>query len=400
MVNRWAVLRVFFVLWLTVGFVLPNTFWENISASALIRWIWKDVPPLSALLGAGAVFVMVWSSFAREAARERWASLLWLLFLVLASGYLFDPLGRGYSGVGCIRCAMVLLFITVGLACARLLSAHRLMGIIALLALGQAVYTLTYYWQGQNLFHTHRLARAGGTFGTPVHVYTLMLIALPMGVALWRRLRYHKVSIAILAMAPVMTIALWLTYSRSAWLAASVVLPAAVSALSRQKGLAIALGVAMWILLGGMYLLRLESSPLGDTTAQARVEIWRMGWKLFRENWLWGVGTDNVRLRYTSTWRGYAVSTWYGAPENQFLLWLCERGVWGGIFATALVVAFLSRWRLLTPVNRWGLGGALLSIAILGMFQSVFGRVEEAVETVLLSAVWGATLREEAIDHA
>jgi len=201
-------------------------------------------------------------------------------------------------------------------------------------------------------------------------------------------------------MAPVMTIALWLTYSRSAWLAASVVLPAAVSALSRQKGLAIALGVAMWILLGGMYLLRLESSPLGDTTAQARVEIWRMGWKLFRENWLWGVGTDNVRLRYTSTWRGYAVSTWYGAPENQFLLWLCERGVWGGIFATALVVAFLSRWRLLTPVNRWGLGGALLSIAILGMFQSVFGRVEEAVETVLLSAVWGATLREEAIDHA
>jgi O-antigen ligase len=274
------------------------------------------------------------------------------------------------------------------------------MGIITLLALGQAVYTLTYYWQGQNLFHTHRLARAGGTFGTPVHVYTLMLIALPMGVALWWRLRYHKVSIAILAMAPVMTIALWLTYSRSAWLAASVVLPAAVSALSRQKGLAIALGVAMWILLGGMYLLRLESSPLGDTTAQARVEIWRMGWKLFRENWLWGVGTDNVRLRYTSTWRGYAVSTWYGAPENQFLLWLCERGVWGGIFTAALVVAFLSRWRLLTPVNRWGLGGALLSIAILGMFQSVFGRVEEAVETVLLSAVWGATLREEAIDHA
>jgi O-antigen ligase len=400
MVNRWAVLRVFFVLWLTVGFVLPNTFWENISASALLRGYWSDLPPLSALLGAGAVFVMVWSSFGREAARERWASLLWLLLLVLASGYLFDPLGRGYSGVGCIRCAMVLLFITVGLACARLLSAHRLMGIIALLALGQAVYTLTYYWQGQNLFHTHRLARAGGTFGTPVHVYTLMLIALPMGVALWWRLRYHKVSIAILAMAPVMTIALWLTYSRSAWLAASVVLPAAVSALSRQKGLAIALGVAMWILLGGMYLLRLESSPLGDTTAQARVEIWRMGWKLFRENWLWGVGTDNVRLRYTSTWRGYAVSTWYGAPENQFLLWLCERGVWGGIFTAALVVAFLSRWRLLTPVNRWGLGGALLSIAILGMFQSVFGRVEEAVETVLLSAVWGATLREEAIDHA
>lgn len=400
MVNRWAVLRVFFVLWLTVGFVLPNTFWENISASALLRGYWSDLPPLSALLGAGAVFVMVWSSFGREAARERWASLLWLLLLVLASGYLFDPLGRGYSGVGCIRCAMVLLFITVGLACARLLSAHRLMGIITLLALGQAVYTLTYYWQGQNLFHTHRLARAGGTFGTPVHVYTLMLIALPMGVALWWRLRYHKVSIAILAMAPVMTIALWLTYSRSAWLAASVVLPAAVSALSRQKGLAIALGVAMWILLGGMYLLRLESSPLGDTTAQARVEIWRMGWKLFRENWLWGVGTDNVRLRYTSTWRGYAVSTWYGAPENQFLLWLCERGVWGGIFTAALVVAFLSRWRLLTPVNRWGLGGALLSIAILGMFQSVFGRVEEAVETVLLSAVWGATLREEAIDHA
>ncbi|MCL6476238.1 MAG: O-antigen ligase family protein [Firmicutes bacterium] len=400
MVNRWAVLRVLFVLWLTVGFVLPNTFWENISASALIRWIWRDLPPLSALLAAAIAFVVAWGSFGREAARERWASLLWLLLPVLASGYLFDPLERGYTGAGYMRCSMVLLFIAVGLACARLLRLDQLMGVVAVLAFGQAVYTLTYYWQGQNLFHTYRLARAGGTFGTPVHVYTLMLIALPMGVALWWRLRYHKVGIAVLTMAMLMSVALWLTYSRSAWLAASVVLPASLWALSRWKGLAVALGVALWILLGGMYLLRLESSPLGDTTAQARVEIWRMGWKLFRENWLWGVGTDNVRLRYTSTWRGYAVSTWYGAPENQLLLWLCERGVWGGVFAIMLVAGFFQRLRLLTPVYRWGLGGALLSIAILGMFQSVFGRVEEAVETLLLSAVWGSILREELTHHA
>ncbi|GIV16142.1 MAG: hypothetical protein KatS3mg022_1577 [Armatimonadota bacterium] len=198
-----------------------------------------------------------------------------------------------------------------------------------------------------------------------------------------------------------MVAALWVTYSRSAWLAVSVAIPMVVYALWARKRLAIALGVALWILLGGMYALRLESSaPLGDTTAQTRVDIWRMGWQTFVQNWLWGVGVDNVRLRYTSTWRGYAVSTWYGAPENQLLLWLCERGIWGGLFALALVMAFVQRWRQCQPVYRWGLGSALLAIGVLGMFQSVFGRVEESVETVLVNAIWASMLREEVVSDA
>jgi len=46
------------------------------------------------------------------------------------------------------------------------------------------------------------------------------------------------------------------------------------------------------------------------------------------------------------------------------------------------------------------LGGALLAMGILSMFQSVFGRVEEGVETVLMSAVWASMLREEAVSNA
>lgn len=360
-----------------------------------------DAPPLTALLVSAGVFVVVWWTFGRDARLERWASLLWLLLLVLASGYLFDPMGRGYTGVGYIRCAWLLCMLGAGALCARLLKPVELMAMVVTLAVAQAIYTLTYFAMGQNLFHTHRLARAGGTFGTPVHVYTMMLLALPTCLALMHRMRYHRVRGVLGIPALVMLAALWLSYSRSAWLAVSVVLPTVVYALWGQRRVAIALGMVLWILLGGMYVLRLESSPqLGDTTAQARVDIWRMGWQMFKENWLWGVGVDNVRLRYTSTWRGYAVSTWYGAPENQLLLWLCERGVWGGLFAIALVAALVRRLRLCQPVCRWGGGGALLTIGILGMFQSVFGRVEEGVETVLVSAIWASTIREEATHDA
>ncbi|GIV19290.1 MAG: hypothetical protein KatS3mg023_1041 [Armatimonadota bacterium] len=393
---RWVV-----VFWLLAGYALPSTWWQKGSAEVLIRRALVDAPPCTALLVSAGVFGVVWWTFARDVRLERWASLLWLLLLVLASGYLFDPMGRGYTGTGYLRCAWVLCLLSTGTLCARLLTPVELMAMVVTLAVVQAGYTLTTFAMGQNLFHTHRLARAGGTFGTPVHVYTMMLLALPMCLALLCRLRYDRVWMALGAAAAIMVAALWVTYSRSAWLAVSVVIPMVVYALWARKRLAIALGVALWILLGGMYALRLESSaPLGDTTAQTRVDIWRMGWQTFVQNWLWGVGVDNVRLRYTSTWRGYAVSTWYGAPENQLLLWLCERGIWGGVFAIMLVVAFVQRWRQCQPVYRWGLGGALLAIGVLGMFQSVFGRVEESVETVLVSAIWASALREEVVNDA
>jgi hypothetical protein len=394
--GRWLV-----ALWLLVGYTLPYTCWQKYSAEAFIRRTLADAPPLTVLLGSAAVFGAVWSTFAREARQERWASLLWLLWLVLASGYLFDPLGRGYTGVGYVRCAWVLCLLSAGLGCARLLTPTQLMGMVVVLAVAQAGYALVYFALERNLFYTHWLARTGGTFGTPVHVYTLMLLALPMCLALMHRLRYHGVRIALGVAAPVMLGALWLAYSRSAWMAAGIVLPTAVYTLWGQRHRAIILGVVFWILLGAMHALRLGGSPqLGDTTAQARVDIWRMGWQMFAQSWLWGVGTDNVRLRYTSTWRGYAVSTWCGAPENQLLLWLCERGIWGGIFGMALVTALVRRLRQMQPVYRWGLGGALLAMGILSMFQSVFGRVEEGVETVLMSAVWASMLREEAVSNA
>lgn len=419
--KAWSLLRWLVACWLLVGYALPNTLWQKGSAEVLIRRALADAPPSAALLVSAGVFVVAWRAFARDVRLERWASLLWLLLLVLASGYLFDPIGRGYTGVGYVRCAWVLCLLTVGIACARLLAPAELMAIVTSLAVVQAGYALVTFATGQNLFYTHELARAGGTFGTPVHVYTMMLLALPMCLALMRRWCYDKpqrstgilpvISHAQDARATwhtligvtmlVMLLALWFTYSRSAWLAMAIVLPTAIYALWRQRRLAIAVGMALWILLGGMYALRLASSPqLGDTTGQARVDIWRMGWQLFSDNWLWGVGVDNVRLRYTSTWRGYAVSVWYGAPENQILLWLCERGIWGGIFAVALTIAFVQRLRSCQPVYRWGLGGALLAMGVVGMFQSVFGRVEESVETVLVSAIWASLLREEVIHGA
>ncbi len=380
-----------------VGYALPNTIWQSVSAASLIHRAVVEAHPLTALVVSGALFAAVWISFARDARSDAWAQTVWLLLVVWASGYLFDPPGRGYRGVEMIRCALVLAMAGCGLLCARVLKPGELMALVVLLAGMQAGYALYYYFTGRNLFYTYQIGRAGGTFGTPVHVYTQMLMAIPMGVALWR-VRRERIARVVLPLVLVLHLfALWVTYARSAWFAMSVVLPGIIWALWRNRRLAMVTGVVMWIALLGMYTLRIVGSPqYRDTTAQARVDVWRMGWQTFTRNWLWGVGTDNVRLYYTSTWRGYPVSTWYGAPENQLLLWLCERGIWGGLFAVFLIISLYRRLREMSPHLRWGLGGALLAMGILGMFQSVFGRIEEGVETVLVNAIWGAIVRGEA----
>ncbi len=384
-------------MWLLVGYVLPYTVWHRLSARALLENALRDAPPLATLGLAGGLFTAVWWLFRRDAQADSWAFALWLMLAVWASAYLFDPPGRGYTGVEAVRCALVLNMATVGMLVARLLKPVNLMQVVVALASVQAVYALWYYFAGRNLFYTHAVARAGGTFGTPVHVYILMMLALPMALALLGRHRSRWARAGLWIAMAVMLGTLWLTYSRSAWLATGVAIPLMVWSLWQRRRLAIALAVFFALTLAGMYLLRLAGHPqFQDTTAEARVEVWRMGWELFARHWLWGVGADHVRLQYTSTWRGYAVSTWYGAPENQLLLWLCERGIWGGALGIMVVMALWRRFRELSPPLRWGMGGALLALGVLSMFQSVFGRVEEGMETVLVTAIWSAILRKEA----
>lgn len=390
-VGRWVL-----ALWLMAGYALPHTIWQKVSFNALVWRLLPDSEPLRALMVASSLFTVAWLSFARPASHDRWAQLLWLLLGALASSYLFDPLGRGYNGVEYLRCAFVLVTLAVGIVSASVLSARELMVCVVGLASLQSAYAMWYFFSGQGLFYTHGVARAGGTFGTPVHVYALVLIALPMSLSLVRDAGDARRRILLWACVMIMMGALWLTYSRSAWLAISVVLALTVRALWNRPRLAVAVAGGMILLFAVMYGWRLGGSAgMGDTTAEARVDIWKAGWHIFRQNWLWGVGTDNVRIRYTSTWRGYAVSTWYGAPENQLLFWLCEHGIWGGVLAGMLVVALWQRLLRLSPSLRWGLGGALLSVGILGMFQSVFGRMEEGVETMLVTAVWASLVRKE-----
>ncbi|GIV16141.1 MAG: hypothetical protein KatS3mg022_1576 [Armatimonadota bacterium] len=161
-VRAWNIVRWLVAFWLLVGYTLPHTWWQRYSAEALVRRALEDAPPLTALLVGAGIFAVAWWTFARDARLERWASLLWLLLLVLASGYLFDPIGRGYAGTGYLRCAWVLCLLSAGTLCARLLTPVELMAMVVTLAVVQAGYTLTTFAMGQNLFHTHRLARAGG----------------------------------------------------------------------------------------------------------------------------------------------------------------------------------------------------------------------------------------------
>ncbi len=174
-----------------------------------------------------------------------------------------------------------------------------------------------------------------------------------------------------------------LTRSRGAWLGFGV---AVLYALLRVRSgwLWTVLVFAALLLLGvgplrDVLLSRASETSEGDPSFLGRLFLWSYAWKIFKANWLLGVGFDN--FRYVKHFYGYPGQLWWIVrfhAHNIFLEMLVDLGVVGFTAFCWLYLRTLFRLdrivRARTP-DRWalalGLGAALVAYAAHGLFDYV-----------------------------
>ncbi len=209
-------------------------------------------------------------------------------------------------------------------------------------AAGIALVGLCQWLLGENLIAAEGVWRVKGFYGSPNNLALYLGRALPGGIALalWgqdRRRRWFWGLAALL-----MAAALFLTYSRGAWL---VGVPAALLFLAAMRGrraLVMAAGgllVAALVVVLGMGTGRLTSLlDRSEGTTFFRLQLWRSSLTMIRDHPLLGVGLDNFlyqyRTRYVlpTAWEEFNLSHphnlvldfWLrlGLPGLAVLLWL------------------------------------------------------------------------------
>jgi O-antigen ligase len=276
----------------------------------------------------------------------------------------------------------------------------------------QATYAIGYHWLDIRQFHTpHFGARTGGTLGTPNHLYPVLLLGIPLclALALGAPRRWEQ---ALWVLNTVLCfVALWYTYTRTAWIALALTLPLFTV---RQR----ALIRARWAK-GGLYalcaslllataLVRTGGQWLGnpqDRSFWGRFAIWQVAISVIAEHPIIGngVGSYHARQRAHMTEHLLSFDPMNTEPKNLYLLIASDVGMVG------LVLFLLVLWRYV-QLYRQGmarLGGdpaakalvvgctlGLLSVLVAGMADSPVLEFGRTGATLVAMALLGITVRQ------
>ncbi|MEJ2735339.1 MAG: O-antigen ligase family protein [Anaerolineae bacterium] len=250
--------------------------------------------------------------------------------------------------------------------------------------------------------------RVRGFYGSPNNLALYLGKLFPVAVALvaWgrhgqRRLFYGVATVLI-------ALAIFLTYSRGAWI---VGVPASLlflAALRGRRTLVLATGIlvlvgAIVLLLAGVGRLTSLLDTAGGTTF-FRLQLWQSSWAMIRDHPLLGVGLDNFLYHYRTyyvlptAWEEFNLSH----PHNLvFDFWL-RLGVPGLAAFLWVMVSFFQKgfitYRLLPQGNErlltLGMMAGMVNLVAHGLVDNAFFLVDLAFALVLMLAVVQAVADE------
>jgi len=182
--------------------------------------------------------------------------------------------------------------------------------------------------------------------------------------------------------------ALWLTYSRGAWLGLAAGLAAGFALLARRRAVTAGLVLLAALVLVGALGFTLAPGRFGaDETALRRLYIWEAAVRMIRDRPLTGVGLDNFlyfyRERYVppAAWQEPDISH----PHNIVLDFWVRLGI-GGVLA--LVLLQFNFWRpVLSLARSEGLelrlvgavcGAAMADLLVHGLFDNSYFLIDLA----------------------
>lgn len=390
-------LRVIIAVWLMVGFVLPNTPLGQVSVASCLPDALAGPVPVFAVSTAAGVCLVVWLLL-KPLVPSRPAALLWWLTLTYAASITAFAFLQRKTPVAANSAFLLLATFAAGLTFARVCGGPKLTArVLCGLGTVQACCTVYDRFWVQTRWASPEVLRAGGTFGHPTGVYTVMLFCLPPAVALAVAGRTRSEKIVWAFASVLMFMALILTWYRGGLLAAAVGLMWLYGRTARRKKPALLLGGALVLVLFTAVYVRSAGRlhALGsDGTLQSRYVLWQEGWHLLETHWPAGVGVTGLHLPMHSDDDGVPADQVYPDPHNLPLFWLDEMGVGGGLLFLAFLMCIAGIVRRSDAPLAVGLGAAWLAVLVAGMFDTPFGlgTKDRAFANALSGALLGATL--------
>jgi O-antigen ligase len=223
-----------------------------------------------------------------------------------------------------------------------------------------------YQWAfGQNVITAEGVWRVRGFYGSPNNLALYMGRVFPLTLVVavfsasslrvghiketWRRWAYSLAATAMVA-------ALFLTYSRGAWLLGipaavlfALIVPVASGLHGRRRVWALVIGLLLVAvvgaaLAGGTGRLASLANPTQGTTF-FRLQLWRSSWTMARDHPLFGVGLDNFLYQYRThyvlptAWEEFNLSH----PHNLVLDFWLRLGLPGLVLLGWFLAAFFRR---------------------------------------------------------
>ena len=198
-----------------------------------------------------------------------------------------------------------------------------------------------------------RDGRVAGALGHPGLLGSFLLVAIPVLVLRSIEAIRRSRRIAWGLVAGLAGVALVLSRSRSAWLAAALVFPAVVLlAVPRRRWLpwlpaiGVAVALAVSLLSEGPIASRLASTSKSDPTVASRLEMWRASLSIAAESPILGGGTGAFARRFPALRSpDYPVvqpnrNVFDELPHSEYLTLLAEEGILG-LAATLLLVGLV-----------------------------------------------------------
>ncbi|MEJ2211581.1 MAG: O-antigen ligase family protein [Anaerolineae bacterium] len=269
--------------------------------------------------------------------------------------------------------------------------------IVALVGIGQWVL-------GRGVITADEVSRVRAFYGSPNNLALYLGRLLPLALAVaawgrgdrgrWRRWLYGLAAIVLAG-------ALFLTYSRGAWvvgLPASLLFLAALRGrrtLALAVGLLVVLAVLVVVVVGPGRLTSLLDASQGTTFF--RLQLWQSSLSMLGDHPVLGVGLDNFLYQYRShyvlptAWEEFNLSH----PHNFVLDFWLRLGIAGLAIALGLLVAFFRRgWRLYRALPEGqdrllvlGLMAGMVNFVAHGLVDNAFFLVDLAFAFMLMLAL-------------
>lgn len=264
-----------------------------------------------------------------------------------------------------------------------------------------AVVGLFQWASGHNLITAEGVWRVRGFYGSPNNLALYLGKVFPLTIALvaWGRQGKRRWLYGLAAL--LIAMAIFLTYSRGAWIVGVPVSLLFLAAMRGRRTLVMAVGL---LVLAGVVVLLLAGTgrltSLLDTaegTTSFRLQLWQSSWAMIRDDPLLGVGLDNFLYHYRTqyvlptAWKEFNLSH----PHNLvFDFWL-RLGVSGLVIVLWLLVSFFrlgaKTYGRLTESNErllaLGLMAGMVNLVAHGLVDNAFFLVDLAFTFMLMLAL-------------